>query len=96
MATIQIVDMGYNTAISPDVTRTVAGYIRAPNGAGLRRKVYVFSAYNMTAPLAVTESNSLGAFSVQAMGHPTTELLVLAVGELGENASVYSHTRSFA
>jgi hypothetical protein len=95
VAEIYIADGLFNTSISPNTYVTVAGVVRAPNGAGLKRKVYIFQTHNLNTPVAVVESDALGAFSTQVMGHSTTEFTVIADGELGENTAVYGHSRVF-
>jgi len=85
------------TQVVANTTITVAGDIKAPNGAAIRRKVLIFSDNNMTTPLAITESTlPSGAFSTTVNGLPMTRFTVIAkAAKEDENDVIYAHVRVF-
>jgi len=96
MSVLFLLDEDVTVSISGTTYVTCAGTVRAPHGAGVRRRVAVFMDNDPTRPLATTESSKpLGVFSVQVPALPETGLTIVTTGEAGENSVIYSHCREF-
>jgi hypothetical protein len=79
-----------------NTTVLCGGYVRAPHGAGLHRKVVVFLDNDPDNILGKTESTEpTGIFSIAVSGLPTTSYTVIAIGNTGEQSVIYSQCREF-
>jgi len=79
-----------------NTTVLCGGYVRAPHGVGLYRKVVVFLDNDPDNILGKTESTeSTGAFSIVVPGLPSTRYTVIAIGNTGEQSVIYSQCREY-
>lgn len=76
-----------------DVTVTCSGTVKAPHGAALRRRIYIYrDGDHQSLYVATTVSDPVtGNFSVQVPGHAASEFTVLCKGDIGENDVVVSN-----
>lgn len=74
-------------------TVTCAGTVKAPHGAALRRRIYIYRDQDhQSSYVATTVSDPItGTFSVQVPGHAASEFTVICKGDIGENDSIVAN-----
>ena len=94
MATFWILEPAYIFSfLAGNVTVTCSGTVKAPHGAALRRRIYIYRDQDhQSSYVATTVSDpTTGNFSVQVPGHAASEFTVICKGDIGENDEIVAN-----